>query len=124
MVFLRYFIVLGDPRTNQNPAFLALGILFYRWHNVLASRIKSRYPLWRDEDIFQAARRWNIATLQVSVVDHSMLCRINCELYKYNRFTSSYINSIQLLSFRTSLPMNTSQHFLAPTYHSIKDTKL
>ena len=58
-------IVLGDPRTNQNPAFLALGILFYRWHNVLASRIKSRYPLWRDEDVFQAARRWNIATLQV-----------------------------------------------------------
>ena len=25
--------LLGDPRTNQNPAFLALGILFYRWHN-------------------------------------------------------------------------------------------
>ena len=30
--------VLGDPRTNQNPAFLTLGILFYRWHNVLARR--------------------------------------------------------------------------------------
>ena len=58
-------LVLGDPRTNQNPAFLALGILFYRWHNVLAHRIKNRYPLWRDEDVFQAARRWNIATLQV-----------------------------------------------------------
>ena len=57
--------MLGDPRTNQNPAFLALGILFFRWHNVLASRIKKRYPLWRDEDVFQAARRWNIASLQV-----------------------------------------------------------
>ena len=61
-------IVLGDPRTNQNPAFLALGILFYRWHNVLASRIKTRYPLWRDEDVFQAARRWNIASLQVMII--------------------------------------------------------
>ena len=25
--------LLGDPRTNQNPAFLVLGIVFYRWHN-------------------------------------------------------------------------------------------
>ena len=25
--------LLGDPRTNQNPAFLVLGIIFYRWHN-------------------------------------------------------------------------------------------
>ncbi len=58
--------VLGDPRTNQNPAFLALGILFYRWHNVLARRIQRRHPGWTDEDVFQAARRVNIATLQVS----------------------------------------------------------
>ena len=70
-------LVLGDPRTNQNPAFLALGILFYRWHNVLATRIKSRYPLWRDEDVFQAARRWNIAILQVMLVA-SVIC------YQYN----------------------------------------
>lgn len=25
--------LLGDPRTNQNPAFLVMGIVFYRWHN-------------------------------------------------------------------------------------------
>ncbi|CAB4055922.1 DUOX [Lepeophtheirus salmonis] len=52
--------VLGDPRTNQNPAFLAFGILFYRMHNVLANRILEKHPKWSDEDIFQAARRWNI----------------------------------------------------------------
>ena len=28
--------LLGDPRTNQNPAFLVMGILFYRWHNYQA----------------------------------------------------------------------------------------
>ncbi len=58
-------LVLGDPRTNQNPAFLTLGILFYRWHNVLAERIQKKHPNWKDENIFQAARRLNIATLQV-----------------------------------------------------------
>ena len=45
--------MLGDPRTNQNPAFLTLGILFYRWHNVLASRISRAHPKWKDEDVFQ-----------------------------------------------------------------------
>ena len=45
--------MLGDPRTNQNPAFLTLGILFYRWHNVLASRISQAHPKWTDEDVFQ-----------------------------------------------------------------------
>merc|ERR1719204_2643120 len=64
MTNLEKMFLLGDPRTNQNPAFLAIGILFYRWHNVLARRIKSRYPNWSDESVFQAARRWNIATLQ------------------------------------------------------------
>jgi len=56
--------VLGDPRTNQNPALLSFGILFYRWHNVLARRVQLKHPTWSDEDIFQSARRLNIATLQ------------------------------------------------------------
>ena len=31
--------LLGDPRTNQNPAFLVMGILFYRWHNYQVSQV-------------------------------------------------------------------------------------
>jgi NAD(P)H oxidase len=57
--------VLGDARSNQNPALLAFGILFFRWHNVLARRIHSEYPHWLDEDVFQRARRLVIASLQV-----------------------------------------------------------
>lgn len=56
--------LLGDPRTNQNPIILALGILFYRWHNVLAERIYAEHPDWSDEEIFQRARRLVIASLQ------------------------------------------------------------
>lgn len=56
--------LLGDPRTNQNPIILAFGILFYRWHNVLAERIHSQHPDWSDEEIFQRARRLVIASLQ------------------------------------------------------------
>lgn len=59
-------IVLGDPRTNQNPVILAFGILMFRWHNVLARRVQSEHPDWSDEDIFQRTRRLVIASLQVS----------------------------------------------------------
>ncbi|KFM82372.1 Dual oxidase, partial [Stegodyphus mimosarum] len=56
--------LLGDPRINQNPALLSLGVLFYRWHNVMAERVQAQHPDWSDEDIFQRARRWVIASLQ------------------------------------------------------------
>ncbi|CAH1982304.1 unnamed protein product [Acanthoscelides obtectus] len=60
--------LLGDPRTNQNPALLALSILFYRWHNTVASRIQTHNPDWSDEDVFQKARRIVIATLQNIII--------------------------------------------------------
>jgi hypothetical protein len=58
--------VLGDPRTNQNPALLAFGILFFRWHNVVAGRVQAQHPDWPDEEVFQRARRIVVATLQVN----------------------------------------------------------
>lgn len=56
--------MLGDPRTNQNPAVLTFAIMFLRWHNVIAHRIKNQHPSWSDEDIFQRARRIVVASLQ------------------------------------------------------------
>lgn len=59
------FQVLGDPRTNQNPAMVTFGILLMRWHNVVAARIHKQHPDWTDEQLFQRARRIVIASLQV-----------------------------------------------------------
>lgn len=56
--------LLGDPRTNQNPAMLTFAIVMMRWHNVIAHRIKNQHPSWSDEDIFQRARRIVVASLQ------------------------------------------------------------
>lgn len=56
--------MLGDPRTNQNPALLTFAIIFLRWHNVLAQRIKHQHPEWSDEDVFQRARRIVVASIQ------------------------------------------------------------
>lgn len=57
--------MLGDPRTNQNPALLTISILFFRWHNIVAGRIQTKNPDWSDEDIFQRARQIVIASIQV-----------------------------------------------------------
>ena len=57
--------MLGDERTNQNPALLAFGILFFRWHNKVAMRVQEEHPDWSDEEVFQRARRIVVATLQV-----------------------------------------------------------
>jgi dual oxidase len=58
--------VLGDPRSNQHPPILAISILFYRFHNVMAKKVQAEHPDWSDEDIFQQARRWVIAIIQVA----------------------------------------------------------
>ncbi|VDN04297.1 unnamed protein product, partial [Thelazia callipaeda] len=56
--------MLGDPRINENPGLLSLGLILYRWHNIQARRIQESHPNWTDEEVFQSARRWVIATLQ------------------------------------------------------------
>ena len=76
---------MGDPRVNQNPAFLALGIVFYRWHNVQAEIVREKHPEWIDEDVFQAARRRVVATLQVGK--------------KLYIFISSYFVGLQIITF-------------------------
>lgn len=65
-LYLLILSVLGDPRTNQNPAILAIGIMFFRYHNVIAGKVQQRNPTWTDEEIFQRTRRLVIASLQVN----------------------------------------------------------
>ncbi|KAG1681999.1 Dual oxidase [Nymphon striatum] len=64
--------LLGDPRSNQNPGLLALGILFFRYHNALAKDVQEEHPDWTDEDIFQKARRKVVASLQ-SIVAYEFI---------------------------------------------------
>lgn len=64
-MYVRVYAVLGDPRTNQHPPLLALGILFYRYHNIIAARIQREHTDMSDEEIFQKTRRRVIGTIQV-----------------------------------------------------------
>ncbi|XP_013772431.1 dual oxidase-like [Limulus polyphemus] len=78
----RMFLV-GDPRSNQNPALLAFGILFFRWHNVLASRVHKEHPDWSDEEIFHRARQWVIASMQNVIMYEFLPALIGEEVTEY-----------------------------------------
>ena len=57
------------PASIVKTEFLTI-LSCYRWHNVLAGRIKSRYPNWSDENVFQAS--------QIKLVTvHTNLCFTN-----------------------------------------------
>ncbi|MCZ6573733.1 MAG: peroxiredoxin [Planctomycetota bacterium] len=58
----------GDVRANEHVGLTALHTLFLREHNRLADEIRADNPGLSGEDIYQAARRWVGAQLQVITV--------------------------------------------------------
>jgi peroxidase len=56
--------VTGDTRGNENLELMALQALFLDNHNLIAAELQQENPAWTDEQLFQAARRLNIAEYQ------------------------------------------------------------
>jgi hypothetical protein len=56
--------VAGDKRVNENVELMSQQTLFMRNHNRLASQLQSLHPGWTDEQLFQEARKLNIAEYQ------------------------------------------------------------
>lgn len=56
----------GAQRGNREPFLQALGLLWFRYHNLCAKRLAQEHPHWGDEELFQHARKRVIATYQVS----------------------------------------------------------
>uniref|UniRef100_F7E726 NAD(P)H oxidase (H2O2-forming) n=1 Tax=Callithrix jacchus TaxID=9483 RepID=F7E726_CALJA len=56
----------GAERGNREPFLQALGLLWFRYHNLCAQRLARQHPDWGDEELFQHARKRVIATYQVS----------------------------------------------------------
>ncbi|XP_041964956.1 dual oxidase 1 isoform X1 [Alosa sapidissima] len=56
--------VLGNSWANENVFTLAEGVLWFRYHNYLATKLHVAHPDWSDEQLFQGARKKLIATLQ------------------------------------------------------------
>jgi hypothetical protein len=56
--------VTGDARGNENVELTALQTLFVRNHNTIASKLQKEHPGWSDEQLYQEARKINIAEYQ------------------------------------------------------------
>lgn len=54
----------GDSRVNVNPYVTSLYTLFWRLHNHIAKNLRKAHPTWDDEQLFQTARRINVAIYQ------------------------------------------------------------
>jgi peroxidase len=54
----------GDVRGNENVELTALQTLFVRNHNLIAGKLQKAHPKWTDEQLYQEARKLNIAQYQ------------------------------------------------------------
>ncbi len=54
----------GDVRANENVELTALQTLFVRNHNLIAGELQKEHPSWTDEQLYQEARKINIAEYQ------------------------------------------------------------
>lgn len=54
----------GDSRVNVNPYMTIQHSIFHKSHNRIASKLKALNPQWKDEKLFETARKINIAIYQ------------------------------------------------------------
>nr|XP_048315698.1 dual oxidase 2 isoform X2 [Myodes glareolus] len=54
----------GAQHGNREPFLQALGLLWFRYHNLWARKLAREHPHWGDEELFQHARKRVIATYQ------------------------------------------------------------
>ncbi|KAK7891032.1 hypothetical protein WMY93_022995 [Mugilogobius chulae] len=55
---------LGNAWANENMFTAAEGIIWFRYHNYVASKLHEKHPDWSDERLFQNARKTVVATFQ------------------------------------------------------------
>ena len=76
----------GDGRAGENYGLTVFQALFLREHNRIAREIKASRPNWNDEQIFQAARRLNIAQYQAIVFNEFLPSLLLVETSRLGRY--------------------------------------
>jgi hypothetical protein len=97
--------VTGDVRGNENVELTSLQTLFVRNHNLIAAQLQKLHPGWTDEQLYQEARRLNIAEYQEITYNYYLPDLLGAgALSKYTGYKSNVNASISTefstISFR------------------------
>ncbi|XP_035207728.1 dual oxidase 2-like isoform X3 [Stegodyphus dumicola] len=113
---------IGNPLAHENPFVLTINIIFYRWHNHLAGIICNKKEKWTDEQCFNEARKWVIATLQNVIVNEWLPSFLGEKLPEYIRYDPSIDPSISNAFQSAAMRFG---HTLVPTgvYKRLKPNK-
>lgn len=102
---LRFFAT-GDGRNGENYALNILQGLFHREHNKIARAAAIAHPTWTDEQLYNYARKVNIAQYQ-AVVMYEFLPTVLGQDYKliedydgYDLFTDPSVSQLFAFAFR------------------------
>src|SRR5690606_8724860 len=83
--FVEKFFVCGDFRANENPNLLAIHSLFVREHNRICAELKSAYPHWTDEQLYQHSRR-RVGGIIQAIVYEEWLPTLGVHIPDYNGY--------------------------------------
>ena len=61
----KIYAVFGDAHAHQSPSLASIAVIWFRYHNYIAKNLEKHHPNWRDQELFQKARKITIATWQV-----------------------------------------------------------
>ncbi len=95
----------GDVRGNENLEMTALVTLFVDNHNMIAGKLAKEHPTWTDEQLYQEARKINIAGYQAMIYNEylpALLGNTAISAYKgYNPMVNPDIsNEFSTVAFR------------------------
>ena len=95
----------GDQRGNENLELTTLETLFVRNHNMLAGKLQKEHPKWTDEQLYQEARKINIAGYQQMIYNEYLPALLGTTaLPKYTGYKSNVdagiANEFSTVAFR------------------------
>lgn len=93
----RKFFVSGDQRVNEHPILTSLHTLFLREHNNIARELKTAFPAWDSNTIFENARKINGAQFQKIVFEEWYPALTGQKLRKYRRFNRNTDPTVSLV---------------------------
>lgn len=103
------FFLAGDHRANENPALVTMHTLFVREHNDICRELAQKFGNWKDQKLYQVARKINEAQFQFIVLNEYYPAMAGRRLRRYKGYNAnvnpSIIDTFSTAAFRVGHTM-------------------